>query len=388
VKQRIAVIGAGVIGSAVFARLSETGHDVTLYDKGAPGSGSSAVSFAWINSNNKTPEPYFELNRAALLEHTRRQHSGSRAFHQTGYYELATEQEHIERLQNKVQRLADWGYDVEVLPPEAAQLALPELASSTVQGFNAFFPQEGYCNIPAFIAECLDAGRKNGGRFILSEVLNVETTPSGVTVHERNGPSKSFDRAVIAVGRWTQKLTQGCGINIPMHDDHTPGSPNLGFLALTVPTAVSLRSVVTTSDLGFRPEGHGRLMLQSLPLDAQAGPNRQYPPRGTITKEFERRLSSTFNTGFPISVDRIKVGYRPLTKDGFTTAGFADSNESLYVIATHSAITLAPLLAQFAAAEISGNVVQTLAPFRPSRFRAAPTIPPHPITAARTPGDQ
>ncbi|ALV40843.1 hypothetical protein AU252_06420 [Pseudarthrobacter sulfonivorans] len=386
-KQRVAVVGAGVIGSAVFASLSEAGNDVTIYDKGAPGSGSSAVSFAWINSNNKTPKPYFELNRAALREHIERQHNGSRAFHQTGYYELATEQKHIERLQNKVQRLADWGYDVEVLTPEAAQLALPELAPATIRGFNAFFPQEGYCNIPAFIAECLDTGRRNGGRFILSEVLNIETSPSGVTVHHRHGPSKSFDRAVIAVGRWTQEVTQGCGINIPMHDDHTPGSANVGFLAVTEPTAVSLRSVVTTSDLGFRPDGHGRLMLQSLPLDAQADIARQYPPRSTIAKEFERRLSSTFNTGFPISVDRVNVGYRPLTKDGLTIAGFTDSNESLYVIATHSAVTLAPLLARFAAAEISGDVVQTLTPFRPSRFRAATTTN-HPVTAARTPGDQ
>ncbi|MFN3925255.1 MAG: hypothetical protein ACK4K6_16655, partial [Pseudarthrobacter sp.] len=93
------------------------------------------------------------------------------------------------------------------------------------------------------------------------------------------------------------------------------------------------------------------------------------------------------NTGFPVSVEAVKVGYRPLSLDGLTIAGFADTAATLYVIATHSGVTLAPLLARFAAAEVGGKEVPALGPFRPSRFNSSMerTVP---APAARAAGDQ
>lgn len=387
-KQRIAVIGAGVVGSAVFESLTEAGHKVTLYDKDAPGSGSSSASFAWINSNNKVPKAYFDLNRAGLQEHTRRRERGSAAFYQTGYYELASSKEHADRLWDKVRRLTDWDYDTRVLSREQVSLALPALAEKAVGSVNVFFPQEGYCNVPQFIAECLGRGEKNGGRFILDEVLEVEEHLGRRVVHRRGGAREEFDRVILAVGRWTQKLAETCGIKVPMSDAHSRGAPNLGFLAITKPAPVLIGSVVTTSTLSFRPEGHGRLLLQYLQLDSEADPSEQYTKTGPVAEEFNRQLGSTLNTGFPVLVDEIKVGYRPLTKDGLTIAGFADPGETIYVIATHSAVTLAPLLAQYAAAEVSGKEVAALEPFRPSRFNNQAPDTGQVVPAERLAGNQ
>ncbi|TPV51108.1 FAD-binding oxidoreductase [Pseudarthrobacter phenanthrenivorans] len=386
-KQRIAVIGAGVVGSAVFERLAKEGHEVTLYDRSAPGSGSSAASFAWINANNKVPETYFELNREAMEEHVRRRNEGSRAFYQTGYYELATAEEHVNRLQSKVSRLADWGYDVQVLDNAAARQALPVFAPAAIGSFNAFFPHEGYCDIPRFIAECIDDGRRNGGHFVLDEVMEVEAKTGSRIIHLKRGPKQAYDIVVLAVGRWTQKVSQTCGITVPMSDAVAVGAPNLGFLAVTEPAPVLSDSVVTTSTLSLRPEGHGRLMLQALQLDVQADPSREYSRTGPIAQEFNQYLSNCLNTGFPVSVEAVKVGYRPLSLDGLTIAGFADTAATLYVIATHSGVTLAPLLARFAAAEVGGKEVPALGPFRPSRFNSSMerTVP---APAARAAGDQ
>lgn len=386
-KQRIAVVGAGVVGSAVFGRLAKEGHEVTLYDRSAPGSGSSAASFAWINANNKVPETYFELNREAMAEHIHRRNEGSRAFYQTGYYELATAEDHVGRLQDKVNRLAEWGYNVQVLDHEAARRALPALASAPIGNFNAFFPHEGYCDIPRFIAECIDDGRRNGGHFILDEVTTVEAKASSRIIHRKRGPLQTYDLVVLAVGRWTEKVSQACGITVPMSNSVAVGAPNLGFLAVTEPTPVLADSVVTTSTLSLRPEGHGRLMLQTLQLDMHADPSVEYSKTGPIAEEFNQHLSRCLNTGFPVSVETVRVGYRPLSLDGLTIAGFADTAATLYVIATHSGVTLAPLLARFAAAEVGGKEVPTLAPFRPSRFNSS-TERTEPAPAARAAGDQ
>lgn len=387
-KQRIAVIGAGVVGSAVFESLTEAGHEVTLYDKDAPGSGSSSASFAWINSNNKVPKAYFDLNNAALQEHARRRERGSAAFFQTGYYELASSEEHVDRLRDKVRRLTDWDYDARVLSREQVSLELPALAEQAVGSVNVFFPQEGYCDVHHFIAECLGRGKRNGGRFVLDEVVEVEAHRGRRVVHRRDGAREEFDRVILAGGRWTQKLAETCGIRVPMSDAHSKGAPNLGFLAITKPAPVLIDSVVTTSTLSFRPEGHGRLLLQYLQLDSEADPFEQYTKTGPVAEEFNRQLFSTLNTGFPVLVDEIKVGYRPLTKDGLTIAGFADSAETVYVIATHSAVTLAPLLAQYAAAEVSGKEVPALEPFRPSRFNNHAPDTGQVVPAERLAGNQ
>ena len=60
------MIGAGVLGASVAARLAAAGMRVTLLEAGQPGRGTSRWSFAWVNSNDKGPRPYHDLNRAGL----------------------------------------------------------------------------------------------------------------------------------------------------------------------------------------------------------------------------------------------------------------------------------------------------------------------------------
>jgi glycine/D-amino acid oxidase-like deaminating enzyme len=128
-------------------------------------------------------------------------------------------------------------------------------------------------------------------------------------------------------------------------------------------------------------------MLQALELDVQADPSVEYSKTGPIAHEFNQYLSNCLDTGFPVSVDTVRVGYRPLSPDGLTIAGFADAAATLYVIATHSGVTLAPLLARFAAAEVSGKEVPALRPFRPSRFNSS-MARTEPAPATRAAGDQ
>ena len=60
------VIGAGVLGAAVAARLADAGLQVTLADQDLPGRATSRWSLAWVNSNDKGPRPYHDLNHAGI----------------------------------------------------------------------------------------------------------------------------------------------------------------------------------------------------------------------------------------------------------------------------------------------------------------------------------
>ncbi len=56
--RRCAVIGAGVLGASVAARLAAAGAQVTLLEQDQPGRATSRWSLAWLNSNDKAPRPY------------------------------------------------------------------------------------------------------------------------------------------------------------------------------------------------------------------------------------------------------------------------------------------------------------------------------------------
>ena len=64
--RRCAVIGAGVLGVCLAARLAEAGAEVMLLERDEPGQAATRSSFAWLNSNDKAPRAYHDLNDAGL----------------------------------------------------------------------------------------------------------------------------------------------------------------------------------------------------------------------------------------------------------------------------------------------------------------------------------
>jgi len=63
------VIGAGIIGASIAYELARAGAAVTVIDAGRIGGGTSSASFAWVNSHNKAPRAYHELNVAGMRAH-------------------------------------------------------------------------------------------------------------------------------------------------------------------------------------------------------------------------------------------------------------------------------------------------------------------------------
>ena len=64
-----------------------------------------------------------------------------------------------------------------------------------------------------------------------------------------------------------------------------------------------------------------------------------------------------------------RIGVRPMPTDGVTIAGRIPGLANAWMLATHSGVTLGPLLGRLIADEIVGGTPSTvLAPFRPDRF--------------------
>ena len=108
--RRCTVIGAGILGASVAARLAAAGLRVTLLDQDQPGRAASRWSFAWINSNDKTPRPYHDLNHAGMRAWAELapDFDGNAWYRPSGHVELATAG--TGELEARVKRLTEWGY--------------------------------------------------------------------------------------------------------------------------------------------------------------------------------------------------------------------------------------------------------------------------------------
>ncbi|WP_017591879.1 NAD(P)/FAD-dependent oxidoreductase [Nocardiopsis potens] len=385
----IAVIGAGAVGLATARELALRGNRVTVVEASRPGAGTTGTTFAWVNSHGKEPQGYFELNLAGLRAHhglDAELGGGPRWFRATGNLEWAVEPGHAEALRARAARLRERGYAVLEPSPEQARELEPGARVPDGAEAVAFFPEEGHVLTGEFLARMLTDALACGAVLRCpARVAEVAPRSGGVRLLLEDGSAVQADVAVTAAGRWTEALTATAGHPVPMADPDAPGSAAVGLLGYTAPAPVRLERVLTTGRLNVRPDGGGRLVLQGLDLDEGADPAAGPGPRAAGA--LRERLAEVLVGGEFAEVAEVRVGRRALPADGLTVCGFADPGSRLYTIATHSGITLAPVLARWAAEEIlDGADRPELAGFRPGRFRGG--RPDAPLTRVRLPGQQ
>src|SRR5215472_8597154 len=107
-----AVIGAGVLGVCVAARLAEAGIAVTLLEQERPGHAATRSSFAWLNANDKAPRAYHDLNHAGMRAWaTLSARLGGAAWYRpVGNIEWAVTESGSAQLAARVRRLTAWQY--------------------------------------------------------------------------------------------------------------------------------------------------------------------------------------------------------------------------------------------------------------------------------------
>ncbi|RZT27540.1 glycine/D-amino acid oxidase-like deaminating enzyme [Kribbella sp. VKM Ac-2569] len=392
---KVIVIGAGVVGSATAYALAKAGARVTVCEAKYPGAGTSGESYAWINANRKEPREYFDLNVDGMRAHDRWHRDlaesagalGQWLWH-TGHLEWSTDPTHSTRLDEKLERMADWGYPADVLEPREALAVEPALRLGEGVDRVVSYPQEAFCVPELLISVTLQAARALGAEVLTgSEVTNIEHGDRAY-VRLADGTVLDADVVVTCAGRWTGKVLASAGVDqVPMAPTEAKGLPTIGLLAYTRPRPPRLTRIVTTSRLNVRPQPDGGMVLHALDLDGVVDPAGTVDADGSLAADLLERLAEVVRLDSPAEIERLQIGRRSIPADGKTVSGFTGEGAWLYAIATHSGVTLAPLLADYAVQEIiQGNPVEQLAPFRPGRFATYDQQPATP--RATVPGDQ
>jgi glycine/D-amino acid oxidase-like deaminating enzyme len=365
-KQKIAVIGAGVIGLSVARNLALQGASVTLLEAATVGSGTSATSYAWVNSNGKSPDAYHALNVAGMNAHRllqQQSQSQIRWLDECGTLEWAAEPSEVARLQKRVESLIAKGY-------AAIPVSLPELILPAESVPIWSFPDESLLCPALFVAFLRSEAIQNGVTLLEHQrVTEIDEQASGVRLQLSNGSCWEGDIAVSAVGRWSASLLATVGVELAMVDADQPGHIGCSFLGHTSPAQIQLRANLITPDINIRPDGGGRLLLQVLDIDHQADPKHVPAVDGPVGREMMARLARVMRNSAGVQLEQIVVGQRSRPADGLPAVGYVTDRKRVYVVATHSGMTLAPALGNLVAEDIlTGSRPALLAEFSPERL--------------------
>lgn len=360
---RIVIIGAGVLGSSLAYRLARAGQRVTLVERAGAAQGTTGSSFAWINSNQKTPEDYYALNLAGMDAHRAlREELGEAPWlNEGGNLVWSTGGEHANELEARVARLRGWGYRAEWLGRDAVRDLEPKLNPEPEVEQIAWFPDEAWIDGPALAARFTALSVEHGAtpRF-LSQVKTIERGSGRVTgVTLADGERIDADLVVNCAGPGAGAVARLAGRELSMAS--TPG------LVVRVSNAAGLIDrVIHAPAIHMRPDADGLAVLHH--GDADLAMARGEKPRAWIDAFFERAAS--YVPGFAQArLSRWSVGIRPISGDGRTSAGLVATIPGYAEIMTHSGITLGPLLGRLVARQITdGETDPLLEPFTPDRF--------------------
>ena len=394
VPRRCVVTGGGVLGVCVAARLAAAGAEVTLLEQVRPGHAATRSSFAWLNSNDKAPRAYHDLNVAGIRAWEQLAAGlGGAAWHRpVGNLEWAAGAAGHTELAARVRRLTRWGYPARLISAaEAAELEPSLRLPRAVTGV-AWFPGEGYLLTETMISHLLDHAAAHGARVLTGEPgrvtgFELPAAGGGWGVRTAAGRLIPADVVVCCAGIQVPRLAAlagaagpaGAAAPIPLVPWAEPGAAAPGLVVQAGPVAPSgpVR-VVHAPEVYLRPHAGGLVHLEApdAAVDLHTPGEELRRWAGELldrARRVTRGLDGATVTGYRVCV-------RPMPADGRSIVGWLPGVEGVYVAVTHSGVTLGAHLAGLITAEVlggpGGTVTAGLAPFRPGRFTAGSPEPP------------
>lgn len=346
------IIGAGITGAALAFQLSRRGEAVTIVSTHAEGGLASTASFGWLNASFHLSLPHFRLRHEGLAAYRRLSKALlglSITWPGCLWYEAEGDE-----LEATATDLTALGYKVDRLTRVQVAGRLPALGPLPETAL--FFPEEGFAD-PADLARSLIvASRAKVIRATVMALTHVQGRATGVRT---DLGAIAADRVILATGTGTPDLLTPLGYALPMVQ-----RPGLTIATTPVPLVCPL--ILATPDQEVRQDAEGRLIAPAS-ANHQADDAETPGDSESLAHATLDRLRTLF-PGHEIHLARQATAFRPVPGDGLPVAGQGPI-PGLWIAVMHSGATLAPVVAELLAAEITGGPESPLlADFRPSRF--------------------
>ena len=410
--QRVAVVGAGMVGLATAWFLQERGVEVTVLDREGVAAGSSWGNAGWLTPGIATPLPepavlkyglravfspsspvyvppsanpsflkfvagftrhstmahwkrsmtsLVPINRLSLASFDLLRDGGVQAPTTPATSFLAAYRTTAERetLLEEIEHIhaAGQGIEFDALTGDEARAIEPSLSDEI--GAAIRLRDQRFINPGAYVHALADSVTARGGKIMTgATVTDIRDTGGGVVVTTAEGSREEFDAAVIATGAWLGRLARrfgvknvvqaGRGYSFSVRIDHVPAGP------VYLPA-----QRVACTPIGDRLRVAGMMEFRR--------------PGAALD---QRRITAIAEAARPLlrgaDLDHREdewVGSRPCTADGLPLIG-ATNSPRVFAAGGHGmwGITLGPATGRLLAETmVTGSPVAELAPFDPMR---------------------
>jgi len=377
---RIAVIGAGIVGSCIALMLRKRGASVTLIDREGPASGcsygnSGAISVSSIaplampgvlasvpkmladpESPLRLPLSYLPaaapwLARfvlSATPERVERAAAALAALHagavdkhealarEIGVPELFMRRGHLHLYPNSVALQADgaawqlrqrFGFRFETLDRSGIDALEPGVAARYQAAI--YLADHGTILNPGrYTRAVADAFVSRGGQLVLDDIQRITPGTAGWTLHGPNG-THAADHVVVAAGAWSRHLLDPLGVRLQLESQRGYHVQFTGMRDVVSRTVVLTdhKIFVTPMEEGLRVGGTVEIAGLKRPPD---------PRRAAILEGIARQ---TFK-GLEHSAVTSWMGHRPCMPDSVPVVGQADGHRGLWLAVGHGHLGL------------------------------------------------
>jgi D-hydroxyproline dehydrogenase subunit beta len=371
------VIGAGIVGAAVAARLSASGRTVCVIDRSGPLGGTSAAGEGNILVSDKLPGP--ELALALRSDRLWRKfaagHGRGLEFEAKGGVVVAHDQAQLDALGDLAGRQRAADVEVTALDPDGLRAAEPAISPHLAGG--AFYPQD--CQVQpmratmAYLAEA----RRHGGRIVApAAALGAVTARTGAIAGVVTSLGVITAPLVInAAGPWSAEVAGALGSALPVR-------PRRGRLLVTEPLPPLVRHKVYEADYVAAVASDADELACSAVVESTAsgtvlvGSSRDFAGFSRriemrVLAQIARRAISLFPFLGRVRAIRAYGGFRPASPDHLPIIGPDAVIPGLYHATGHegAGVGLAPATAELLVALIDGASPPVApGPFAPGRF--------------------
>lgn len=349
----IVIIGAGIIGSSLAYHLAKRGAHVTIVDAQHPATGATGKSFGWLNATfSKRPRSYFDFSMLGIdgWHRLEQELPGDLQIQWGGSVAWFPPGPDPEQLRRDVLHHRQWGYAVRLLDHAEVRQLLPHVSTGPV-GMACHSEPEGAVDPIDAVSVLLEKARQFGADIRYP----CQVTRFDRAIHTSHGVIDA-DIVVLACGVGSPQLAQLAGVRVPLKD-----AP--GVLVHTTPQRPLIDRIVQAPGVHFRQKPDGRIVAGG---QIVGGAGTAETPSADELEIFARLAEFLDFAG---AIEQVTLGYRVMPADEYPIIGFAENCPNLYVAATHSGVTLAPVIGELAALEILDGIPQPqLAPYRPARF--------------------
>ena len=356
-KQRIVVIGGGIIGCAISYYLARAGTQVTLIERDHLASKASRGTFAWINATwAKQPRHYHRFNQMGLNGWHELESELGIPIRWGGSLEWFSKHERQLKLAADIEQQARWGERAKMVTGAEVNVLEPNLTVSSDNSF-AYSGGDGALD-PVTACQRLAAGAQRYHATVMEqcEVRSAVPNDEGTVTVSTSQGDLIADRYVVATGADPMATKALADVTIPQRS--TPG-----VIVITKPLPRLIHRVIAAPRIHLHQRDDGKLVIgeqQGAPDNAahslrlRERPTR-FPDNATALAHAQRMLAITAQflpAAAAAEVDEVLIGWRPLPLDGHPVLGTPNASPASYLAIMHSGISLAPIVGQLAAQEL------------------------------------